>query len=72
MPLYEYRCASCGAKFEQLRRMQDADKETECPQCGTIGARRELSTFASHMGSGAAATAPCGAPASACGSGRFR
>ncbi|MGE5570221.1 MAG: FmdB family zinc ribbon protein [Rhodospirillales bacterium] len=72
MPLYEYRCAGCGAKFELLRRMQDADAETVCPECGSPGAGRQLSVFASHMGGGDTATAPCGAPASACNAGRFR
>ncbi|MGC9971241.1 MAG: zinc ribbon domain-containing protein [Bryobacteraceae bacterium] len=70
MPLYEYRCPSCGATYEQLRRMQDADAGVACPKCQSAGVERLLSTFASHTGSTAPATAPCGAPGSACGSGR--
>jgi len=70
MPLYEYRCGACGALFERLRRMQEADQELVCPQCASSHVKRQLSTFASHTGSSAEATAPCGAPASACGSGR--
>ena len=72
MPLYEYQCSSCGATFEQLRRMQDADQGVACPKCESGEVERLLSTFASHVGSGRGATAPCGAPASACGSGGFR
>jgi putative FmdB family regulatory protein len=72
MPLYEYRCPNCGATFEQLRRMQDADAATVCPECQSAGAERQLSSFASHTGSAGQATAPCGAPASACGSSGFR
>ncbi len=74
MPLYEYQCASCGSAFEQLRRMQDADQNLECPRCSSHEVKRLLSTFAPRMAGsagGGGATAPCGQPASACGSGRF-
>ena len=33
MPMYEYRCASCGRDYEQLRRMSEADKDMKCPFC---------------------------------------
>ena len=46
MPLYEYRCQKCGKTFEMLRRMQDADRETECPECRSDEVERLLSTFA--------------------------
>jgi putative FmdB family regulatory protein len=71
MPLYEYRCEDCGQAFEQLRRMQDADRGLVCPKCRSDRVERLMSTFASRMGSGAAA--PCGAPDSrSCGTGPFR
>jgi putative FmdB family regulatory protein len=72
MPLYEYQCEACGARFEQLRRMAEADRGVECPKCESAEVKRTLSTFASRVaGGGAGAAAPCGAPASSCGSGRF-
>ncbi len=71
MPLYEYRCPECGDRFEQLRRMQDADQPVECPQCHSKRPERQLSTFAGRVAS-SMAPAPCGAPSSkACGTGRF-
>jgi len=33
MPIYEYRCASCGYQKEYLQRMSDAPP-TNCPECG--------------------------------------
>ncbi len=33
MPIYEYRCASCGLKKEVLRKISDAPL-THCPECG--------------------------------------
>jgi putative FmdB family regulatory protein len=33
MPIYEYRCTSCGYQKEHLQRMSDAPL-TDCPECG--------------------------------------
>ena len=33
MPIYEYRCASCGFQKEVLRKISDAPL-TNCPECG--------------------------------------
>jgi len=46
MPLYEYRCLTCGKSFEMLRRMADADRELECQECRSAEVERLLSTFA--------------------------
>lgn len=53
MPLYEYRCHSCGARFERLVRgtMAAADANTphaaiSCPQCASEEVTRLLSAFA--------------------------
>ncbi len=65
MPLYEYRCSGCGARFEQLRRMSEADVALVCPRCQSTDVKRQLSTFASRMDAG---LGPCGQPASSCAS----
>jgi len=46
MPLYEYRCRTCGKSFELLRRMADADRDLECPDCRSEKIERLFSTFA--------------------------
>lgn len=33
MPIYEYRCKSCGHELEKLQRMSD-DPLVDCPACG--------------------------------------
>ncbi|HLY63669.1 MAG TPA: zinc ribbon domain-containing protein [Terriglobia bacterium] len=33
MPLYEYRCAKCGARFEKIRKFSDPPL-TKCEKCG--------------------------------------
>jgi putative FmdB family regulatory protein len=51
MPLYEYRCGQCNHRFEKLIRSAAAADEAECPNCGSVGARRLVSTFAARFGS---------------------
>ncbi len=46
MPLYEYACPKCGARFEKLRRMSEADLPAKCVVCGAEDAQRILSCFA--------------------------
>ena len=41
MPIYEFECEECGARFEEL---VAADGAVACPSCGSEGARRLLST----------------------------
>jgi putative FmdB family regulatory protein len=54
MPLYEYRCPQCGNRFEQLRRMTEADCGVICPQCQSEKVQRMFSTFATSGGCGPA------------------
>ena len=42
MPIYEYRCGSCGHELEKLQRMSDADL-TDCPSCGKSTLNRMIS-----------------------------
>jgi putative FmdB family regulatory protein len=46
MPLYEYKCDRCGARYEKLRRREDADRNLACPECGSERIVRMISTFA--------------------------
>ena len=42
MPIYEYRCQSCGHKLEKLQRLSESPL-TECPACGKPDLRRLIS-----------------------------
>jgi putative FmdB family regulatory protein len=43
MPLYEYRCESCGDKEEKLEGF-DAPTEHDCPECGAaLAMHRQVS-----------------------------
>ncbi len=48
MPIYEYSCRACGARFEKLLRRAEDAGEVDCPQCGGKGVEQELSVFAAH------------------------
>ena len=46
MPLYEYRCETCGQQFESYQRMTEVKKEEACPACGGRAAKVGISMFA--------------------------
>jgi len=56
MPIYEYRCDSCGHQQEFLRKVSDAPLTT-CPQCGKPSLTKLLSAAGFQLkGSGWYAT----------------
>lgn len=40
MPIYEFECGECGARFEELIA---AGEPVACPSCGAAGGRRRYS-----------------------------
>ena len=42
MPIYEYRCDSCGSQKEHLQKMNDP-QISACPECGSEGYKKQLS-----------------------------
>lgn len=44
MPIYEFRCLSCGHVFELLKlKKEDEGLEMKCPKCGSREAEKVLS-----------------------------
>ena len=43
MPLYEYQCDACGARFELIRKFSDPPV-TKCPTCGEEKVRKLVSS----------------------------
>ena len=53
MPIYEYVCADCKARFETMRSMSKADEPIDCTCCHGSHTKRALSMFAaSSKGAG--------------------
>jgi len=56
MPIYAYRCASCGLEKEHLQKMSDAPL-TVCPSCGAASYAKQLTAAGFQLkGSGWYAT----------------
>lgn len=69
MPLYEYICKECDNHFEKRVNFSDAERDQECPACGSLHSRKQISLFApsssANNSTSAASSSGCG------GSGRF-
>ncbi|QOJ15005.1 MAG: zinc ribbon domain-containing protein [Planctomycetia bacterium] len=74
MPVYEYRCKSCDAAFEQLVLSPEVERELHCPSCGKPHPVRQLSTFAARSAAphqpaasgGPSGCGRCGDPSGPC------
>lgn len=44
MPIYEYKCSSCGHKFEELVKINEK-KMPVCPKCGNTNVNKIVSSF---------------------------
>lgn len=56
MPMYAFRCPSCGREYEEL--VPRAGETAPCPQCGETKVELKLSAPATH--SGKTGSADCG------------
>ena len=67
MPIFEYRCESCGHNFEAIL---FGAQTPECPNCHTKKLEKQLSVFAVSKPSGATdAGIGCGKPSCCMGGG---
>lgn len=58
MPVYEYACRQCGARFERLVRLSESDRVPECPECGGRTVGKLFSTFAAFSNGSDGAARP--------------
>jgi putative FmdB family regulatory protein len=70
VPVYEFRCSTCHAVYDERRPMADADAPATCPD-GHVGATRLLPVFAATgLAAEPRGEGTCGAPGTGgCGSG---
>ena len=64
MPIFEYECRECGAKFEEITASQSSN--VTCRKCSSSSVQPLLSAFAVSVRSGEPVSepgpCPCGAP----------
>ncbi len=58
MPIYEYSCLKCNAKFSLLQSLYPADNNTECPKCSSREIKKILSSFSCASGSETSVSSP--------------
>lgn len=46
MPMYEYRCGDCSAKFEQFQKTLTSGEKVACPRCESEKVTKLFSAFA--------------------------
>lgn len=51
MPIYEYRCESCGHQLEVLQKISDAPK-TDCPSCNQAALKKMISAAGFRLSGG--------------------
>lgn len=51
MPIYEYRCESCGHELEAMQRMSEAPM-TQCPACGKSDLKKQISAAGFRLSGG--------------------
>lgn len=51
MPIYEYRCESCGHELEAMQKMSDAPLR-ECPACGKPTLKKQISAAGFRLSGG--------------------
>lgn len=52
MPIYAFRCETCGHAFDRLQKLSDSDPR-ECPECGAQTVKRQVTAPAFRLaGSG--------------------
>ena len=64
MPIFEYLCDGCGAKFEKL--VQRSEDAMLCPSCGDSHVTTQYSTFAARANGVAKEPSMGGCPSGMC------
>jgi len=60
MPIFEFRCRKCQARFEVLFRSRDEKLSVDCPECGSKKVQRQMSAFSGKIGNTTAGGNSCG------------
>ena len=64
MPIYEYRCETCGEGFELFVRSTSGKVRPACPKCGSQKVKKAISLFGVAATSGRTRTSASCSPGS--------
>lgn len=65
MPIYEYKCKTCGGDFDFLAKRLSERPET-CPRCGATALKKKLSAFSTTSGGAASGSSASACPTGMC------
>ena len=61
MPIYEYICKKCDEMFAVYQSINDGEKNTKCPECGSNKVKKIISAFsACSIGGGDSSSGSAG------------
>jgi putative FmdB family regulatory protein len=49
MPIYEFRCSTCGSLFDKLVRSSAATEAIACPTCSSPDVKKRLSVISNRV-----------------------
>ncbi len=52
MPIYEFKCLSCGEEFEVFCKSKEEQKSVKCPKCQSVKIERLMSVAHSIVSDG--------------------
>ena len=67
MPVYEYRCGSCGAHYDVLHLTREVIGDVVCPSCGSRAFTKLISAPSMAVRGSGAAEPGCGGEGGCCG-----
>ncbi|MBN2089934.1 zinc ribbon domain-containing protein [candidate division KSB1 bacterium] len=68
MPIYEFKCQSCGQRFEKLLFSSQLNSKIDCPDCKSTTVERIFSVFGFSTGTRTVTSTPGGGSCHTCSS----
>ena len=59
MPIYSYKCANCGKKFDEFQKTIQEEIHLNCPACNSGEVEKIMSAHSVGKASGASQAPPC-------------
>jgi putative FmdB family regulatory protein len=69
MPVYDYRCRSCGSTYDIFHKVREMPGDVACPACGSAEHIRLISAPSVRVSSGTAPRESAPVSAGCCGGG---
>ena len=75
MPVFDYRCEKCNARYDVYHKLREVTEDVVCPACGSNSYKKLMSVPAAHItaeSAGRCEDGACDSGACGCGGGSCR